>query len=107
MEAKKIEIVFAKEGEMKFISHLDLLRLFGRACRRSGLPVLLSGGYSPKLKVKIKRALKLGVESRHEEAEFLTDGSIDSEEFKEKLQMQLPGGINIYRTATFEKVKNI
>ena len=94
-----IDIVFSKQGQLRFISHLDLLRLFSRACRRAGLPVVLSKGYSPKLKIKIKRALKLGIESRNEEAEFLTDGSVSLLEFRTRLQRQLPQGLKI------EKVK--
>ena len=77
-----IDIIFSKQGQLRFISHLDLLRLFSRACRRARLPVVLSKGYSPKLKIKIKRALKLGIESRNEEAEFLTDGSVSLLEFR-------------------------
>lgn len=90
-----IKITFTKERLMRFISHLDLLRLFKRACRRAGLPVALSKGYSPKLKVKIKRALRLGLESHHEQAEFEMVYLVDPKEFKTKLQAQLPEGIRI------------
>ena len=58
-----MKTVFSKTGDMRFISHLDLVRLFQRACRRAGLPVAVTKGFSPRLKISILKALKLGVES--------------------------------------------
>ena len=35
----KIRVKFAKEGAMKFIGHLDIMRYFQRAIRRAGIDV--------------------------------------------------------------------
>jgi radical SAM-linked protein len=91
----KINFTFAKKGTMRFISHLDLMRLFTRALRRADLPVKISEGFSPHLKFSIKRALKLGVESENEEAAVILKEQICLEDFKERLQKQLPEGIEI------------
>lgn len=80
---------------MRFISHLDLMRLFMRALRRADLPIKISEGFSPHPKLSIKRALKLGIESDNEEASVVMKQSIDPAEFKERLQQQLPQGIKI------------
>lgn len=80
---------------MKYISHLDLMRLFMRAFRRANLALKMSEGFSPHPKLSIKRALKLGVESESEEASVVLAESIDTQVFKEKLQRQLPEGIEI------------
>lgn len=80
---------------MKFISHLDLMRLFMRAIRRAGLPVKITEGFSPHPKISLKRALKLGVESDNEEATFVLKEPVKSEDFKQRLQKQLPEGIYI------------
>jgi len=80
---------------MKFISHLDLMRLFMRAVRRAGLPIKMTEGFSPHPKISLKRALKLGVESDNEEATFVLRESIALEDFKQKLQKELPEGIYI------------
>ena len=80
---------------MRFISHLDLMRLFARAARRAELPLFISSGFSPHAKIRIKRALKLGIESDKEEAEILLTRLISPEEFRERLQRQLPEGIEI------------
>lgn len=80
---------------MKYISHLDLMRLLTRAMRRAELPLKLSEGFSPHPKLSLKRALKLGVESDNEEGAIILSLPVPPEEFKEKLNLQLPEGIII------------
>lgn len=80
---------------MKYISHLDLMRLFIRALRRAYLPLKMTEGFSPHPKFSIKRALKLGLESDNEEATVVLKEQINPEEFRQGLQKQLPEGIEI------------
>ena len=80
---------------MRFISHLDLMRLFVRAMRRADLPLKLTQGFSPHPKLSIKRALKLGLESVQEEAAIVLKEQVDPIDFKNRLQQQLPKGVEI------------
>ena len=66
-----------------------------RALRREGLPLRMTEGFNPHPKLSIKRALKLGVESEHEEASIVLKEKISDQEFKDRLQRQLPDGIFI------------
>ncbi len=91
----KIGFVFTKKKEMKYISHLDLMRLFMRALRRADLPVKITEGFNPHPKLSIKRALKLGLESEDEEGIVVLKDIIKTEEFKEKSGRQFPEGIEI------------
>lgn len=91
----KLRFSFSKRSLIKYISHLDLMRLFMRALRRADIPVKITEGFSPHLKFSIKRALKLGLESDNEEAALVLTQFIAPEEFKQKLQKQLPQGIFI------------
>jgi radical SAM-linked protein len=91
----KFNFVFTKKSAMVFISHLDLMRLFMRAFRRAELPIKITEGFNPHPKFSIKRALKLGVESDNEEAVITLKEWIEPEEFKQRLQKQLPEGIEI------------
>jgi radical SAM-linked protein len=91
----KVNFIFTKQGDMKYISHLDLMRMFTRAFRRARIPLVMTQGFHPHPKFSIKRALKLGVESQHEEATLTVRQLISSEEFKGQLQKQLPEGIVI------------
>jgi len=91
----RISFKFTKNGDMKFISHLDLMRLFTRAMRRAELPLKVTEGFSPHPKFSIKRALKLGVESDNEEAAVVLKEFMRPMEFEARLQKQLPQGISI------------
>jgi radical SAM-linked protein len=91
----KIKIRFLKSLDMRFISHLDVMRLFQRAARRAALPVLVTKGFNPHLKISITRALKLGVQSDCEEAFFYLEKEIGPDEFKTRLNQELPEGIKV------------
>lgn len=97
-----LKVIFSKSGDMRFISHLDLVRLLQRACRRAGLPVTITKGFSPHLKISITRALKLGLESSNEEAIIYMDSMIDPEEFKNSMNDNLPEGIRIKKAEARE-----
>ena len=91
----KVDFSFSKLGRMRFISHLDLMRLLARALRRADLPLKLTQGFSPHPKLSIKRALKLGIESEQEEASIVLKEIVDPGDFKKRLQSQLPKGIEV------------
>lgn len=80
---------------MKYISHLDLMRLLMRSFRRSGLPLKMTEGFNPHPKLSMRRALKLGLESDCEEAVVVLREEVGLEEFGECLSKQLPEGIDI------------
>ena len=93
MGNEKILFSFSKNDPLIYISHLDLLRLFGRSARRAGLPVALTEGFSPHLKIKLKNALKLGVASASEEGEIILSKRMSCRDVQKKWQKQLPEGI--------------
>ena len=93
-----IDSTFQKTGDMRFISHLDLMRLFQRALRRAGLPVAISQGFNPRSKISIKRALKLGVESMDEALTVHLSRRIAPAAFIELFNKNLPEGIKITKS---------
>lgn len=95
MQKARLEATFCKKGILRYISHLDIVRLFQRVIRRAGLPVALSEGYVPHYRVSYNRALKLGMESEREEAVFTMSGETPPEEFKERMNKNLPEGIKV------------
>lgn len=97
MMGYRLKVVFTKRGDSRFISHLDLVRLFQRASRRSDLPVTVTKGFSPHLKISISRALKLGLESDGLDAVFYMDRHIAPPEFIRALNGKLPEGVKIIR----------
>lgn len=93
--------IFSKKGRMRFVSHLDLVRLFQRASRRAALPVTVTKGFNPHLRISISKALKLGIESDGEEVIFYFDKTIEPERFRSLINDKLPEGIR------FEKAERI
>lgn len=91
----KLKAVFSKTGDMRYISHLDIVRLFQRACRRADIPITITKGFSPRLKISVLRALKLGVESNAEEAVFYSDRRIEPDIFRRSMNEKLPAGVRI------------
>ena len=91
----KINFEFSKKGMMRYISHLDLMRLLTRAFRRADLPLKLTEGFSPHPKLSLNRALKLGVESEAEQGSIVFKEFVKLDEVKLRLQQQLPEGISI------------
>lgn len=84
---------------MRFISHLDLMRLLVRAMRRADLPLKLTEGFNPHPKLSMQRALKLGVESGNESASIVLKSFLKPDVFVQRMREQLPGGIRIVSAA--------
>lgn len=62
----RLWIEFTKESPLRFLSHLDLLRLWQRAIRRARLPVAYSAGFNPHPKISFASALAVGITSAAE-----------------------------------------
>lgn len=64
----KVRLRWSKGEEVRFTSHLDVLRAFERAIRRSGIPIAYSEGFHPHPRIAFGPPLPLGFVS---EAEYL------------------------------------
>ena len=62
----KVRVKFTKHGSMKFIGHLDIMRYFQKAIRRSGLDVVYTEGFSPHQIMSFAAPLGVGLESNGE-----------------------------------------
>lgn len=83
---------------MRFISHLDLIRLFQRALRRAHVSVLISKGFNPHLKIVIEKALKLGLESDREVLFIHVPDNTDCRDMLDRLNNELPKEIQCFLT---------
>jgi radical SAM-linked protein len=89
------KVIFDKDGWMRYISHLDLMRLFSRALRRAGFKLYLTKGFNPHPLIRIQKALKLGLAGIDQEAEFVLEEEMDTGLFKSCLTKEMPYGISI------------
>lgn len=81
----KVRIKFSKAGSMKFIGHLDVMRYFQKAIRRSGLDVAYSQGFNPHQLISFAAPLGVGLTSDGEYMDVQMNGSYSSKEALERL----------------------
>jgi radical SAM-linked protein len=74
---------------------LELIRLFVRAFRRAGLPMVHSKGYHPMPKMSFAYALPVGTESLQETLDIELYGTPSAETIREHVQARLPQGIEL------------
>lgn len=72
-----IRIKLEKQGKLKFISHLDWLRMIHRTVIRAKIPVAYSQGFNPKPKISFGPALPLFSESTGEFIDIELSASIE------------------------------
>ncbi|WP_270941406.1 TIGR03936 family radical SAM-associated protein [Romboutsia lituseburensis] len=91
--SKIIRTKFNKEGDMIYISHLDLQQLLQRAFRRAEIELVHSQGYNPHPKISYGNALALGTESQGEYVDVEIEDNLSVEEYLKRMNEQLPKGI--------------
>lgn len=90
-----LRVKFTKEGYLKYISHLDMMRLFDRAFRRGNIPIRYSQGFNPQPKLSIANPLALGIESQEEFMDIELSERIPETDFIDIMNKELPEGIRI------------
>lgn len=91
-----LRLMFSKTGNAIWISHLDTMRLFQRAFKRSGFHLKHTQGFNPRPSVSIALPLSVGVESLCELLDFeLEDTGITCSDILEKLNNNLVDGIRV------------
>lgn len=86
-------IKFTKEANIKFISHLDVLRTIQRNIRRAHLPIEYSQGFNPHMATSIAQPLSVGVYSSGEYMDMVLTTEMNEEEIIKKLNETAPSGI--------------
>jgi len=94
---------FTKTGRMRFLSHHDLMRLFERALRRTGLPLRMTEGYNPHPVIAFPTALGLGIESLDEILEFELTSWTSPKGIEKVLGEQLPEGVTVASAEAFDR----
>ena len=100
--SKIIRAKFKKEGDMIYISHLDLQKLLQRAFRRADVELSYSQGYNPHPKMSYGNALALGTESYGEYVDIEIEEDISVEEFLIRINKELPEGVEFIKAEEIE-----
>lgn len=103
----KKRVYFDKYGEMKFISHLDLLRFFERLFNKAEIPVKYSEGFHPRPKMSFGSPISLGTEAYNEIMDFETDAEISNEEVVKRLNESTVLGFKVNKVEEVPRKSSI
>src|SRR5262245_9636867 len=84
---------YAKEGRLRFVSHLDLIRTLPKVFRRAKVRMAYSAGFHPKPRLSFGPALAVGLESRAEYLDFEALEILDGPEVTARLNLVSPPGM--------------
>src|SRR5216684_1767669 len=90
MVCQKVRIRFRKTGNLRLISHHDLMRCFERMLRRAALPFHSTAGFNPKPRLIFAMPLPLGISGSQEIVELELDQEMPLEEVHAALVRQAP-----------------
>ncbi len=92
---QRLRLKFGRGEELKFLSHLDLMRLWERALRRAGLPLAYSEGFTPHPRIALAAPLSVGVTSEAELMDVFLSRWIAPDSFVAQAKKQLPQGLGL------------
>lgn len=92
---QRLQICFAAEGPLKYVSHLDLMRVWERVCKRARLPLATSRGFSPRPKIALAAPLAVGATSEAEILDLLLTDRVDLSSTMRALSAELTPGLKI------------
>jgi radical SAM-linked protein len=95
---QRLRISFRRGEELRFISHLDLIRLWQRALNRAGIALAYSEGFNPHPRLSLAAPLALGITSEAELMDIVLVKFVSPHTFTAAVSQQLPAGIAILQT---------
>jgi radical SAM-linked protein len=92
---QRLRLKFSRGEELKFLSHLDLMRLWERALRRAGLPLAYSEGFTPHPQIALAAPLSVGITSQAELMDVVLSRWLSPQSFMAQIEKQLLRGIEL------------
>jgi radical SAM family uncharacterized protein/radical SAM-linked protein len=87
----------AKQGTLRYISHLDFCEMARKSFRRAGLPLTFARGFRCKEKIEFPPALSLGISSTAEPfaVELYQKTDLNEKFWRETIEQSLPEGTSL------------
>lgn len=95
MFRQRLRLWFRVEGDKRFLSHHDMMRLWERALRRARLPLRMSEGFNPRPRMSLPEPRSVGVSSGAEILEFELADWVNPDAVLAGLRRQVPEDIGI------------
>ncbi len=97
MDRFKVRIRFRKEGVLRLLSHLDLMRCWERMLRRAEIPFCSTSGFHPQPRIVFALSLSLGTVGLQEIVEIELSQPLSESELHERLRRVAPPGLTCQR----------
>ncbi len=91
----KVRIKFTKQGTMKFIGHLDIMRYFQKVMRRAGVDIRYSEGFSPHQVMSFASPLGVGMTSSGEYVDIEVLSTDSSKTMVQRLNEAMVEGMRV------------
>jgi len=91
----RLRVRFSRGRELKFVSHLDLMRLWQRALNRADVPLAYTQGFNPHPKLSLAVPLAVGVTGEAELMDIILAKPMSPQAFTAAVSQQLPVGIKL------------
>ncbi|MBQ7358728.1 MAG: DUF2344 domain-containing protein [Lachnospiraceae bacterium] len=91
----KVRIKFSKKGAVRYIGHLDVMRFFQKAMRRSEIDIAYTTGFSPHQIMTFAAPLGVGLESNGEYMDVVLNSMVSSKDVVERLNKVSCDGIRV------------
>lgn len=95
MSETRWRITYTVDGPLRYISHLEQIRVWERAIRRANLPLAYSGGFTPRPRLQVAAPLPLGFASEAEWLDLWLEHPAEPEHIVQALSRTLPEGLAI------------
>jgi radical SAM-linked protein len=99
----KCRIRFRKGGDLRLLSHHDLVTCFERMLRRANLPFHSTQGFHPKPRLVFPLSLALGIIGADEVVELELDAELSPAEIHARLARQAPPGLTIHSVQRIDR----
>jgi radical SAM-linked protein len=94
----RLRIRFKRGPEVKYISHLDIIRVWVRAFRRAGIELAYSEGFNPHPRISLAAPLATGVTGDAELMDVYISDAVSPHNFTDAVNRQMPTGMQILNT---------
>ncbi|MGL5000009.1 TIGR03936 family radical SAM-associated protein [Cetobacterium sp.] len=98
----KKRIFFDKYEEMRFISHLDMLRFVDRLLKKAHIPMKYTQGFHPRPRISLGNPISLGTEAFNELMDIELLEPMTNEEVLEKINSAAVPGFRVNKVETVE-----
>ena len=99
----RLRLKFRKEGPIRFVGHLDLMRTMQKTFRRAGVPIAYSEGFNPRQVFSFATALAVGISSEAEYMDLNLIEEVNLDALIDSINETAPPGIVIVEGVVLEE----